>query len=338
METNAVNWADAVRAAIGEARWAPSVHNTQPWSFAVTGQEISVRADTDRKLRVGDPEGRELMISCGAALFTLRTALRCRGFEPVVRVLPDPDRPSLVALLLPGRAASAGEHTRLLGEQIPRRRTHRAGFTRLPVPEELMAALERQVAAEGATLTVVREPEALAALTSAAQEAQAGDRVLSLEVARWARPPGGSRTDGVPSGAYPREASSGEFPQRDYARGHDWGHEGDQSTAHASGVVTLLTTPADDPADWVAAGQGLQRALLHASAAGVSAAFHTQALEFPELREFMRARLCAGAYPQMIIRWGVTFDDTEAVRRPLPEVLTVQDQGPVPEVPFGSAP
>ncbi|MEV4087752.1 nitroreductase family protein, partial [Nonomuraea fuscirosea] len=67
----------AMEAAVEAARWAPSVHNTQPWTFSVSGEEISLKADTDRKLRVGDASGRELSISCGAALFTLRTALRC---------------------------------------------------------------------------------------------------------------------------------------------------------------------------------------------------------------------------------------------------------------------
>ena len=52
------------------AVWAPSVHNTQPWRFTAEGQRISLHADAARRLTVADPEGREMMISCGAALFT----------------------------------------------------------------------------------------------------------------------------------------------------------------------------------------------------------------------------------------------------------------------------
>ncbi|MEU7746052.1 nitroreductase family protein, partial [Nonomuraea sp. NPDC049158] len=54
----------AIQAALQAARWAPSVHNTQPWSFGVHGDEISLRADTARKLLIGDSAGRELLISC----------------------------------------------------------------------------------------------------------------------------------------------------------------------------------------------------------------------------------------------------------------------------------
>jgi hypothetical protein len=68
--------------------------------------------------------------------------------------------------------------------------------------------------------------------------------------------------------------------------------------------VALLTTRTDRRADWLRAGQALQRILLRATAEEVSAAFHTQALEVPELREFIRVRFSDGAHPQMLLRLG----------------------------------
>src|SRR6516165_6447765 len=82
---------------VAAAVWAPSVHNTQPWWFGAHGQEISLYADASRQLGVADPVGREMMISCGAALFTARLALRSLGYIPETSVLPDPGRPLLVA-------------------------------------------------------------------------------------------------------------------------------------------------------------------------------------------------------------------------------------------------
>ncbi len=80
---------------VAVAVWAPSVHNTQPWWFSVARQEISLHADAGRQLTVADPRGREIMISCGAALFTARLALRSLGYIPETSVLPDPGRPFL---------------------------------------------------------------------------------------------------------------------------------------------------------------------------------------------------------------------------------------------------
>ncbi|WP_345564833.1 Acg family FMN-binding oxidoreductase [Nonomuraea rosea] len=315
----------ALDTVVEAARWAPSMHNTQPWRFSVSGEEISLRADSDRKLCVGDASGRELLISCGAALFTMRTAMRCEGFEPEVRTLPDPDRPSLVATLRPGREVQPDESIRALGGEIQRRRTHRAGFADLPVPDRVVERLVRAAMEEGAKLTPVRPPEAvriIAALTQAAQGVQAQDQRFSLELIRWSQPPGSRRTDGVPARGYPQrvERTNPDFAQRDYSWRHDWGSQTDQRTATSVGVVALLTTRGDTRQEWIDAGQALQHILLHASAYGVSAAFHTQALEMGLLREFLRLELCSGEYPQMIMRLGVTFDDKDSVRRPLSDV------------------
>lgn len=316
----------ACRTAIKAAVCAPSVHNTQPWSFGVSGDEISLRADTERGLRIEDPAGRELVISCGAALFNVRLTLRALGFEPLTRVLPDPDRPSLLATVRVGQDFVPDEHTRMLHSEIEQRRTHRAGFTDLPVSDHLVDALVGQATAEGARLTPIRsevEIRILAAITNIAQDVQSMDRMASLETSHWARPPGSSRQDGVPAEAYPRAPmrTDPHFAQRDYARGHPWGADTDGHMSGFTGVVAVLTTKGDSREDWTRAGQALQRVLLHASAYGVSAAFHTQALEMYHLREFLREQMCSGEYPQMIMRLGFTLDDTADVRRRAPDVV-----------------
>ncbi|GIH81571.1 Acg family FMN-binding oxidoreductase [Planobispora longispora] len=328
----------AVHAAVEAAAWAPSVHNTQPWSFVVSGEEISVRFDSDRRLAVEDPAGREMLISCGAALFNVRLALGEMGYEPVVRILPDPDRRALLATVRLGSAVAAGaagEHIRLLHAQIERRRTHRGDFTGEELPERFVEAVCGQAAAEGVRLTPVRSAagvRVLAALTRAAQEVQAQDQGFSLEVLRWSRSPDSRRRDGVPADAYPHEAGPGgdaSFAQRDYVHGRPWGYEPPErpeppeppAETGSPGVVALLTTAGDEREHWLAAGQGLQRALLFASAYGVRATFHTQALELDQLREFIRGRLCSGEYPQMLMRLGVTSEEAGSMRRPLTEIL-----------------
>lgn len=85
--------------------------------------------------------------------------------------------------------------------------------------------------------------------------------------------------------------------------------------------TAVLTTRGDSRRDWITAGQALQRVLLCACARGLSAAFHTQALEMFHLREFLRQELCSDEYPQMIMRLGITFDDGRGVRRTVTEVL-----------------
>src|SRR6266487_797924 len=53
---------------------APSEYNTQPWLFNVTNRTAQLYADRSRRLPRLDPDDRELVISCGAALLNLRLA------------------------------------------------------------------------------------------------------------------------------------------------------------------------------------------------------------------------------------------------------------------------
>ncbi|MGH4009102.1 MAG: nitroreductase family protein [Pseudonocardiaceae bacterium] len=53
------------------AALAPSVLNSQPWRFRILPPDtIELHADPNQQRPATDPEGRELRLSCGAALLT----------------------------------------------------------------------------------------------------------------------------------------------------------------------------------------------------------------------------------------------------------------------------
>jgi hypothetical protein len=279
---------------------APSVHNTQPWRFHHGQHEVSISANNERQLKVADPHGREMMISCGAALFNMR----------------DQRVPPL-------------DYEKELFAQIARRRTHRGGFDPTPLPDELLATLPEQAAKENATLSLLTQDRqragALAAVVEAGDYALRLDSERAKEEARWAPGPSSHRQDGVPPTAYPAhpERTEPSFRSRDYAHGHGWGlpPDAEEPVLRSAGVVGLLTTSVDQPADWVHAGQALQRVLLVASSYNAAAALHSQPLEIPLLRDFIRIHLSGHAYPQMVLRLGATSEKAVSVRRPVDEVL-----------------
>jgi hypothetical protein len=322
---------EIARFVVEAAVQAPSVHNTQPWWFDHDEHEISIHADSARQLRVADPLGRELMISCGAALLNVRVALRNLGWVPQVRVLPEPDRPDLVARVAWDERVPPTEYEKQLFAEIPRRRTHRGAFDRVPLPAMLLADLPMEASRERTMLTLLTADEEQQRAAAVAVAVQAGDCALRLnsarvrEEAQWAPGPGDARQDGVPPTAYPAQPERTEpnFPGRDFAHGQGWGlpSRSEQPSAGFAGVVGLLTTSVDQPGDWVQAGQALQRVLLLASSYRVAAALHSQPLELPLLREFVRVHLCGRAYPQMVLRFGATSETAVSVRRPVGEVL-----------------
>jgi hypothetical protein len=314
---------------VATAVWAPSVHNTQPWQFTAEGTEISLRAAAGRQLAVADPSGREMMISCGAALFNAKLALRSLGYVPETRIVPHRADPLLVARLRWRRRAAPDTGEERLFRQVTRRRTHRGGFEPVPPPPGLIEALRQDAAAYEATLRVAVTDEgraALAAITAIADRVERLDSAYVRELAAWAPPPGSERLDGVSPSAYPArpERTSPNFPARDFARGRGWGLPSSTriSAVRFTGVVCVLTTPADDPASWVNVGQALQRTLLTSAACGVAAALHSQPVEVGWLREAIRDQLGDGSYPQLIIRLGTVIENAISVRRAVPSVLT----------------
>jgi hypothetical protein len=328
---------EIARYVVAQAVWAPSVHNTQPWRFTADGQQISLHADSDRRLAVADPDGREMMISCGAALFNVRLALRSLGYIPDTCVLPDPGQPTLVAQVSWRQRAAADEFERRLFGRVPARRTHRGAFDPEPLLPDTLAALRVSAARDGAALRIMADDGRRAALAAAVETAERhlrldGERVR--ELARWAPAPGSARSDGVPTTSYQARAEHTEpyFPGRDFAHGHGWGLpplSPATPAARAAGVAGLLTTAADRPVDWVNAGQGLQRILLTASTCGAAVALHSQPLELPWLREFIRTELSDGAYPHLVLRIGMVTQVAVSVRRDPDDVLFESGAGHV---------
>jgi hypothetical protein len=328
--------ADEVAAyVVGGAVWAPSVHNTQPWWFSGRGAEIVLHADGQRQLAVADPAGREMMISCGAALFTAKLALRSLGYIPETRVLTDPADPLVVARLRWRHRSPPTELESRLFEQIPRRRSHRGGFGPLPLPPGLVPALRQDAARDKAAFRVAIDDGSravVAAVVDAAEQVERQASAYVRELACWAPPPGSLRLDGVSALSYPARpaATSPDFPSRDFAHGHGWGlPESSAATGgRFTGSVCLLTTPADQRADWVNAGHALQRILLTSATCGVAAALYSQPVEIDWLRQVLRAQLGDGSYPQLVLRLGITVQNAISLRRPADSVLFHGDDRP----------
>jgi hypothetical protein len=165
-----------------------------------------------------------------------------------------------------------------------------------------------------------------------AESVQRSDGRYVRELAAWAPPPGSARRDGVSPLAYPArpESTSPAFPSRDYSHGRGWGlpASGAVVSAYFTGVVCLLTTPSDSPADWVHAGQALQRILVTATASGVAAALYSQPVEIDWLREVLRAQLGDRSYPQLVLRLGIVPQIEMSVRRAPESVLFLGGKKP----------
>ena len=319
---------DRWRAAVAFAVMAPSSHNSQPWLFHAhpTGDALELYADRARALPVVDPDDRELVISCGAALFHLRVALRCFGHDPQVELLPDPDDRDLLARVRFGdRYTTTGEDLSMLN-CMPKRRTVRRVFDDRPVPDALLARLVLAARAEGADLLVLRDAEArerAADLAADADWRQGGDRAFRRELAAWIHPNRSRSGDGMPGYAFSMGTLASYFGPF-VVRTFDWGGgraARDRELALGSPAMAVLSTVTDDARGWIAAGQALAHVLLLACANGVSASFLNQPLEVPALRQAFESILEVPGHAQLLLRMGYGAAVPPTPRRSVDEVF-----------------
>ena len=90
---------DVIRDAVALACRAPSLHNSQPWRWIADGPTLHLFADPTRLMFAADPQGREITLSCGAALDHLIVAMSAAGWETTVARFPDPYEPFHVATI-----------------------------------------------------------------------------------------------------------------------------------------------------------------------------------------------------------------------------------------------
>jgi hypothetical protein len=285
------------------AQRAPSVFNTQPWQWRIGSNAMELLRDPDRTLTVTDPGGRQLLLSCGAALHHARLGLTAAGRRITVTRFPDAESPDLLARIDVHGRAEPDEQVRRLRGAIPRRRTDRRPFGATPVPESTVGSLREAAQAEQTGLHLLR-PEQIPTLAEAATRAATAERAdpaYRRALEEWThRPPGSG--DGVPVGtAVP--AGPREVPVRDFALGGTPGLPVGPGDDHGA-AYAVLHGPEDTAVAWLNAGEALSAVLLTAVVEGLGAAPMSDVLEVEESRLMVQSLLPAGR-PYLALRFGV---------------------------------
>jgi len=313
----------------GVAGRAPSLHNTQPWRFTLSGDAVELHADASRQLTI-DAGGREMLISCGAALYGLRLAVRSLGYLPEVELLPAHPVPRPLARVRLGPAAPMTAEERKMLVAVPHRHTHRGPFEASPLPPGLFTQLRDDARAEGATLTEIAPGpgrEELMALVADSGRRQDRDPRSRAEAWWWSRDVASTDRDGVPAHAF--RATPGRepdrLPQRDFDLGRGIGLL--PAGGPAPAVTAVLFTTGDSPGDWLRAGQALYRLLLRAASRWVFAGLNTQPLEDAPTRALIADRLALPGAPQMLLALGVSRTARPTARLAADDLID-RDQGP----------
>ena len=231
--------------------------------------------------------------------------------------------PGLLARVRPGRAAVMTAAERAMLEAVPHRHTHRGAFEPGPPPGRLLAGLQHDAVAEGATLALAgRHARArLVAIAGPVSRVRDREPVNRAEVRRWTREANDPARDGIPAHAFAAQPAdeAARLRQRDFDLGRGLGLLTDGGSPPP--VTAVLLTPGDGRADWLRAGQALYRLLLHAATQWVFAALYTQPLEGAATRNLIKTSLSLPGSPQVLLQLGVARTTAATARRPAAELL-----------------
>jgi hypothetical protein len=302
---------------------APSVHNTQPWAWRTAPDGLDLLSDPSRALGASDPRGRNLVISCGAALHHAQVVAGALGWAATVSRFPGGSESNVLAhiALTPFPVSDDAADVLL---SVRERCTDRRRFTSWPVPDDLLHAFARTGGAWGAHLVPVVDATdrfRIDRLVDRARAHQARDQRVASEQQTWVDH---SPDDGIPSVVLPSHdpTTTAGTPTR-FGTGL---LDDPAPELETSDGVILICGYADGPEDWLRTGEALSALWLRATLDGLSVVPLTQVIEVEETRMALQHEVLGGlAVPHLLVRLGwqelSRSELARTTRRPLDEVF-----------------
>jgi hypothetical protein len=296
---------------------APSIANSQPWLWHIANDVLELRCDPSRQLRVADPHGHLMVISCGALLHHATVVLAVLGTGIAVEQVDEATDPVLLARLrLTGRRAVTAEDLRMHHGLRVRRSDRRPFRGTGPLPDSVIDLLRDRTAPFGVA-THVLDPQQIDALVAAVQDAvhiHEESAAYRDEMGAWTTYRNPVGRDGVPpTVAVPQVPRT--VPVRNFAPDSqpllEAGPGDDRYTTYLT-----FATDTDTRADWLRTGQAVSAVLLTASSMGIASSMLSEVVEVPGSRAVLHSLVAPAGFPQLTVRLGMNASGEEPPRTP----------------------
>ncbi|NOT12497.1 MAG: hypothetical protein HOP23_11795 [Methylococcaceae bacterium] len=322
---------------IDAARYAPSPHNTQPWTFQPLDNGLDFYVNEQRLLAVADPQAHDTLHAFGTLLENSLLTLAHLGYTANYQLSRSMDwkLPIIQLRWQPLKSTCSDSH---LYRMIPLRRT-----SRLPYYSEAVAPLliETMHGAIGSTckLYTLTNQDAITeirSLVALATESLMTDNNMAEELYRWLRfSPRDPRwfKDGLNAACLGwkswESAIAAVALQPSVLNGlkrlglYQWFFSDINQYAPPAPAVCLLTVKGNETDQRIEAGRNLQRIWLIAASHG----FHTHPLSAAIDSDLTRSRVydlfkvAPGEYPVCLFRLGRSAVPAGSYRLPVDELF-----------------
>jgi hypothetical protein len=308
---------EKLRFLVGYSVLAPSCRNAQPWIWKEDGDALCLYSQPKCDLPVADPQGRQMIIGCGAALQHMIIAGRHFGYETTITRFPESDKPDFIARVELGTQIVPNSDNEILFNAIQTRHTNRGLFESRAIPASVLESIQNEVCNTEVWIRFIEaqaDREAMVSLIVEGDLEQWEDHDFRKEMVGWIRSDEDLRLDGMPTQAMGyNQVETRLLPvamrQPLIARLINLGEvQADRDWLLAGGapVLAVLGTPDtnDSQRDWLGVGESLSRILLRTCAAGLSVSFFNSPAEISRLWPRIYRILGRLGFVHLIFRLG----------------------------------
>lgn len=295
---------DPLLSILDYARYAPSVHNTQPWLFKREGNGATIFLNQERRLEAGDPVGRQTWISIGCCVEALVVAACAAGFSTRVELSNE----NQIKIGFKSSPA-VNNHDKSLALAIKDRFTDRSIYSRKAVSTESLEIIRSTSAAKGIKVIVSEDPKLIstvANLTSKGIRLALSNPEFRDELSRFVVPPFKKRGDGIPTRSLRLNTLGGllELASLRFGLNVKKRAKDEYKTWLSSSALVLVLSQGDTKEYWMNAGRTYMRCALEATGQGLRSATSAAAVEAADFHEDIEKMLGLNQRLQAIIRVG----------------------------------
>jgi hypothetical protein len=288
------------------ARFAPSLHNTQPWLVKAHEDTLIIKVDERNTLQAGDPTGRETMIGLG--IFT-EAIIRCaqdKGLILHTVLLHGSTSTVQFAKKVENPATNPNTYATLLKRRV----TDRSRYRRHKLPPKAMRLLNSVESVRGVRVWVSQDRpfiDKVAELTGQGNNLAVTSPAFRQELSKYLLLPWSRKSRGMNTGSFdvPFPIAILQPLLVRFGVGLKTGASLEKKNWQSSSAIICITSKGDLRDDWFAAGRTYLRVSIEVERLGLSQATSAAIVEASNFHEDIEALLGTKERLQSVIRIGI---------------------------------
>jgi hypothetical protein len=289
---------------------APSGHNTQPWSFSINANEISLWVNRERSLEGSDPNRRQLLIAFGCLMENLCVAADHYGLETKITYFPDAYNQDLVAKIIFIKGDRIDKDNIKLFPAISQRHTNRGKYLDRPLPESFLKHIEKYSKdnLKVSLITDESKKHIIADIVNEAQIETMDSKEFREELSHYIKPSLTKSPTGMPGFVLEIPTPVSLFASKLIKRVNLSKASKKKDDAllkhHTPGGFIIISSKENNRESWLVTGKLFEKIWLLATSEGLNCSPMVAAIQSARHNQQLRASLGIDFEPQVFFRVG----------------------------------